>query len=117
MRRSEYGALKESKPVGASVPDVTDVLLQLKHAQLSPSSSFSPYSAPYSTPYSSSYSASYAPPPPPAYSGPSASLSYTVHPQVGSPLSSSASPDWSVFEPTARPPTRRRTDALIPGGR
>ncbi|KAK3914906.1 Protein glass, partial [Frankliniella fusca] len=101
--KSEYGPLKESKPVGANVPDVTDVLLQLKHAvvhpgQLSPSSSFYPsspynavpYSSSYSTPYTSSYSAPYAPTAlqQSSYSGPSASLSYTVHPQM---MSSSAS--------------------------
>ncbi|KAE8740571.1 hypothetical protein FOCC_FOCC013904, partial [Frankliniella occidentalis] len=95
--KSEYGALKEHKQVGASVPDVTDVLLQLKHAvvhpgQLSPSSSFYPsspynavpYSSSYSTPYTSSYSAPYAPTAlqQSSYSGPSASLSYTVHPQM-----------------------------------
>ena len=93
-RRSEYASLKDSKPAA----DVTDVLLQLKHAvvhpgQLSPSGftyssspySSAPYPASYSTPYSSSYSTPYAPLQPlqqPTYSVPSASLSYTVHPQV-----------------------------------
>ncbi|XP_034238442.1 protein glass-like [Thrips palmi] len=98
--KSEYGSLKESKSVGG--PDVTDVLLQLKHAvvhpgPLSPSSSFyssspyssAPYSTSYSTPYSSSYSTPYAPLQQPTYSGPSASLSYTVHPQMMSSSPSS----------------------------
>ncbi|KAJ1522833.1 hypothetical protein ONE63_001984 [Megalurothrips usitatus] len=92
--KSEYGSLKEPK---GGVADVTDVLLQLKHAvvhpgPLSPTSSFYPaspysgvpvpYSSSYSTPYSSSYSTPYAPMQQPSYTGPSASLSYTVHPQM-----------------------------------